>query len=184
MHMTPDDSLGFDVWLEGLLRSAASESEEGSPLKIVDRDWLRGFYAAEGPTTETAVMRAFLDHQVALARDAIRLVLGDLQRTTGERPAVVIEEWMGSSVRIEIDGSADTPFRPWSEVLEALVEVASYIQEQLDQSPLGIWPVCELHDVGLHAEVHGERAVWRCRLAGHTVAPIGQLGATSAPTTN
>jgi hypothetical protein len=39
-----------------------------------------------------------------------------------------------------------------------------------------VWPECPQHDAGLHPELVAEGAVWVCRVGGHTVSRIGQLG--------
>ena len=83
---------------------------------------------------------------------------------------------MGNGIRISIDDGYTAPSMWAVERAEAFAEVADYFQEQLDQSGAGAWPVCERHDLGLHAEVHDGMAVWWCRRFQHAVAPVGSLG--------
>jgi hypothetical protein len=119
-----------------------------------------------------------LDELLAVARRAVARVVADLHRTTAERPSVAVDAWQGSSVRIVVNGGFTAP-SVWERTTpEAIAEVADYIQEQLDQD-LGCWPVCEAHNVGLHAEARDGVAVWWCRLGEHRVAAIGELASTA-----
>jgi hypothetical protein len=118
-----------------------------------------------------------LDELVAMARRAVALVEADVRRTTSECPRIVVEPWTDSGVCIKVNDGFTAPSM-WSTSEQAAVaEMADYVQEQLD-GELGCWPVCNLDEVGLHAEVRDGAAVWRCRLGDHTVARIGELGLT------
>jgi hypothetical protein len=98
-----------------------------------------------------------------------------IHRRTPLRPAVVVDVWKENAIRISINGGSTTPSMFESERPKAFAEVADYFQEQLDQSGAGAWPVCDRHDLGLHAEVRDGVAVWWCRKFQHVVAPIGSL---------
>jgi hypothetical protein len=106
--------------------------------------------------------------------------LADLHRTTDERPVVEVDVWMESSIRISIDGGFTAPSMWEVDAPEAFAEVADYLQDQLQgvvvDGSWRFWPECRQHNAGLHAEVHDGRAVWRCRIGDHEVAPMGQLG--------
>jgi hypothetical protein len=115
-----------------------------------------------------------MEQLVALAQRAVDRVLADVRRTTSWRPTVLVDVWMGNSVRISVDGGFTAPSMSASTEPESIAEVADYVQEQLDQNP-SIWPVCGVHDVGLHAEVRDGRPVWWCRLGGRAVNLIGEL---------
>jgi len=102
--------------------------------------------------------------------------LHDVEAATTLRPSVAVEVHDEISVRIVIDDGYTAPSM-WSlDRPEAFAEVADYFQEQLDQTEAGAWPVCDRHDLGLHAEVHDGVAVWWCRKFQHSVAPVGSLG--------
>lgn len=141
------------------------------------RRWLYRFFEARGPVAKDVVMRAAMEHQVALAEEAVAMVLADIHRTTELRPQIEVDVWMESSIRISIDGAFTVPSMWEVEQPEAFAEVADYFQEHLDQHPIlgSIWPVCSEHDVGLHGEVHDGLAVWWCRPGDHAVATVGAL---------
>ena len=117
---------------------------------------------------------ARLEHQVALANEAVNAVLSDLARTSTFHATVVVD-LLDGVLRITVNQGYTTPSMWAVERPEAFAEVADYFQEQLDQE-LRCWPVCERHGFGLHAEVHNGTAVWWCRPMQHSVAPIGSLG--------
>lgn len=119
------------------------------------------------------------DRALALARRCTEAVLRDLETTTGIAPtsAVDRDEWHGG-VRIVIDGGYTAPSMTCTEPADALVEVADYIQSQLTYDLGFAWPVCGLHDLGLHARLHGGVPSWWCP-GDHIVAPIGGLSSAS-----
>ncbi|AWS40350.1 hypothetical protein [Streptosporangium sp. 'caverna'] len=54
--------------------------------------------------------------------------------------------------------------------------VADATQEVVMEVIWRTWPVCPVHDRGLHAEPEEGIAVWRCAGGGtHNVAPVGEL---------
>ncbi|MFG3440966.1 hypothetical protein ACGF0J_27260 [Nonomuraea sp. NPDC047897] len=58
----------------------------------------------------------------------------------------------------------------------ALGEVADAVQETIMGMILKVWPVCAMHNRGLHAGYEHQIAVWWCTGDGaHTVAPVGEL---------
>ena len=115
----------------------------------------------------------YAEHRLDLAREVVSVVLNDLHRTTDRRPNVELDLVLGA-IRIQVDGNFTTPSMFAVDHAAALAEVASYMQEQLSENAW-MWPVCETHDVGLHAEVHNAKAVWWCNLGQHERARIGEL---------
>jgi hypothetical protein len=59
--------------------------------------------------------------------------------------------------------------------VDMTVTVADDVQEIVMEEWWAAWPVCPVHDRGLHPERAGDMAVWRCRVGEHVVAPIGSL---------
>jgi hypothetical protein len=58
----------------------------------------------------------------------------------------------------------------------ALVAVADALQEQVVEYTWTVWPLCPVHQTGLHPSRDAEqRAVWHCRPCGGPVATIGEL---------
>ncbi|MER6825638.1 hypothetical protein ABT352_06595 [Streptosporangium sp. NPDC000563] len=59
---------------------------------------------------------------------------------------------------------------------EPLGAVADATQEVVMEVLWRAWPVCPVHNRGLHAEPEDRIAVWSCTGSGtHTVAPVGEL---------
>jgi hypothetical protein len=167
----------FERWMKEISHNPDAPPDDPGTVSAGWRRWLYRFFEARGPVAKDVVMRAAMEHQVALAEEAVAMVLADLHRTTELRPQVEVDVWMDASVRISIDGGFTAPSMWEVDQPEAFAEVADYFQEHLDQHPIlgSIWPVCGQHDVGLHAEVHDGLAVWWCRLGDHAVARIGAL---------
>jgi hypothetical protein len=171
----------FEKWVAEISHNPDAPPDDPGVVSTGWRRWLRRFFEARGPVARDVVTLAAMEHQTALAKETVAMVLADLHRTMDVRPVVEVDVWMESSIRISIDGGYTTPSMWEVEQPEAFAEVADYFQEQLDQNPIlgSLWPVCGDHDVGLHAEVHDGRAVWWCRLGDHVVATIGALGASA-----
>jgi hypothetical protein len=174
------DGAAFEKWVREISHNADAPSDDPGLVNDGWMRWLRRFFDERGPVEKEVVTRAAMEHQIAVASEAVRMVLADLHRTTDERPVVEVDVWMESSIRISIDGGFTAPSMWEVDAPEAFAEVADYLQDQL----LGVvvdgswrfWPECRQHNAGLHAEVHDGRAVWRCRIGDHEVAPMGQLG--------
>ncbi len=116
--------------------------------------------------------------QIALAKRAVDLVLADVDAIGKARPDVVVSDWDGHTVAIFVNGGVSTPSISAHDSAEATVEVASYMQDQLDDEA---WPLCPSHGYGLHSEVLNGSPVWRCRFGDHTVAEIGSLANIETP---
>ena len=163
-----------EAWLASIYApdDVPSDDDENGPTLR----WLRRYYTSDGPDSQDVVASAMRSYQLALAEEAAAAALHDLEAATGLHPSVAVEDNDGFGVRILIDGGYTAPSMWALDKPEALAEVADYFQEQLDQSGAGAWPVCDRHDLGLHAEVHNDVAVWWCRKFQHAVAPVGRLG--------
>ena len=175
------DQPNVEEWLAQLYSPEDVPCDEANAATL---RWLRRYFEVEGPATTEIAWGALLRYQVALANDAAAAVVNDLHRTSTLRPKVLVDDYDGNGVRIWINDGYTAPSMWELERPEAFVEVADYFQEQLDladflqefEQARGCWPLCAEHGLGLHAEVHDGTAVWWCRLGGHAVAPIGELG--------
>jgi hypothetical protein len=184
MTSSEDSRPGFDVWLRSVSYNADLPENGQGEVSPSNLRWLRRFFEVEGAVPREVVSRAFLNHQVGLAKEAAAAVLGDLHRTTAMRPTVVVDDYEGNGVRIHVNDGYTAPSMWESERPEAFVEVAEYFQDQLDLADYlqefgdvqGCWPLCAEHGTGLRAEVRAGTAVWRCDSGGHSVAPVGGLG--------
>lgn len=173
--MPRSDPPGFQEWFQSVTSDPDAPTDDPGEVSPEHRRWLRRFFEAEGAASQEVTHRAFMSQFVALANEAVAAVLGDLHRTAPLRPRVVVDVWMEYGIRISIDDGYTAPSMWEIEQPEAFAEVADYFQDQLGQT-LGCWPVCQEHDLGLHAEVHDGTAVWWCRRMQHSVARIGSLG--------
>jgi len=114
--------------------------------------------------------------QLALAREAADVVLGDLHRTTDLRPTVAVDldEW--EQVRVWIKGGYSI-VEIGDDLADASAAMADYFQDELAWQ-VGAWPLCDADGLGLHGEVHDGVPVWWCRFGGHGVTRIGELGSS------
>jgi hypothetical protein len=168
-----EDGLTVENWLSQLYEpDDVPDDELNAPMLR----WLRHYFDANGPAPSDVVKDALLAYQLALAEEAVAAAVHDLQHATSLRPSVSVEDHDGCGVRIVIDSGYTAPSMWALDRPAAFAEVADYFQEQLDQSGAGAWPVCDRHDLGLHAEVRDGVAVWWCRKFQHPVAPVGGLG--------
>ena len=111
-----------------------------------------------------------------------------------EEPRLVVTTMCGESLEqavIELSGGYvhGTPIWPRSGDTEASARaaVAELLQEVTMERRRTVWPVCLVHDLGLHAELADGAAVWHCSggdadqkagrraASGHVVADIGAL---------
>jgi hypothetical protein len=174
MATAADDS-DFERWVERMSDNPNAPADDPGEVSPAWRRWLRRLYDAEGPVPKEVVFGAAMEHQVALANAAVRVVLGDVHHTTTWRPLVEVDVWMGNSIRISIDGGFQAPSMWEVEEAAAVAEVADYFQDQFGEC----WPVCRDHNAGLHAEVRDGQAVWWCRPGKHAIAVIGELKSTA-----
>jgi len=168
----PNGPPDIDAWLARVYEPDDVPDDE---LNAPALRWLRRYFDTEGPAAGDVVGSAFLAYQLALAKVAVAAALHDLQISSSLRPLATVEDHDGSGVRICIDGGYIAPSMWALDKPEAFAEVAGYFQEQFDQSGAGAWPVCDRHDLGLHAEVRDGVAVCWCRKFQHSVAVVGSL---------
>jgi len=118
---------------------------------------------------------ARLEHALAIVERDVRAggITGPL--------ALTVQSWDPTgSAWVEFRGACQgNGLRPGAghDPQASLVQVADAAQETIMEVTWTVWPVCDVHDLGLHAELDHGTAVWRCTGNGtHTVAPIGELG--------
>ncbi|MFF4500905.1 hypothetical protein [Streptomyces sp. NPDC001401] len=79
-------------------------------------------------------------------------------------------EWWGNQLW---QGSPDSPRD------DALAAVAEAAQDTLTECLWQAWPVCAVHDLGMHLSEKDGRPAWRCTGAGrdpeHVRAEVGEL---------
>ncbi|MEY2451232.1 MAG: hypothetical protein QOD92_806 [Acidimicrobiaceae bacterium] len=167
--------------------SAGSDFEQWSAPKLIEtgpavrtdavRAWLQEVFDAEGPINDARLAERAADRQLALAKEAVDLVMSDAARSEpGVDLEVTVDAYEGS-LRISVDGSFETPSMLEWERAAAIAEVASYLQEYLCEKVRGTWPTCSMHDLGLHATTRDGVALWLCTEGPHTVTVIGGLEA-------
>lgn len=88
-------------------------------------------------------------------------------------------EWWGNQLW---QGSPDPPR---DEPLAALAAVAEAAQDTVTECLWQAWPVCTVHDLGMHLGEQDGRPVWRCAGAGrdpeHVRAAVGELDTVHTP---
>jgi hypothetical protein len=164
--VTPADE---DAWLE--------ERYGADKLRLRDdwKDWLHNAYVAHGPVGPEELDDLAAETINTRGQRACDLVAADILATLGETVEALISrgQW-GTRVILDGQETSGSGFGSVGEE-ELAVEVADALQEEA-MDDRGVWPQCQRHSAGLHPELVSGRASWVCRVGGHTVAPIGQLG--------
>lgn len=173
--MTVDD-VELDAWL-----SHTVIPDFGTTVGYDDAAvaFFRALYAERGALTGELLWTAAALHQSGLARQAVEKVAGDVAATLPEQQAQIEAVVEGFVVRIEVNGrrSGHDGGRMLSfDVSDALVEVATTVQDLVTELWWTVWPECPEHERGLLPEA-GSPPVWACRSGPHVVAPIGGLQA-------
>lgn len=171
-------SESFADWLRSLM-GPEGESARSERDRVALEDWFGDVYDAEGPVSREAADARFAIRLDELARASAAKVLADVERTTVLRPLITIEV-DGGTVRIEYrssggSGGYQTPSMSAIDPVEALAEVADYLQEFVTEDLGAVWPTCTEHDAGLHPEVRDDDAVWWCLVGQHLVGAVGSL---------
>lgn len=148
----------------------------------VARAWFEHLHGQQGPLTGEALWTAAAHHQFELAKDAVLAIYADLSATITDRRLIIAPEIAGFVVRISCDGSFSE--HDGGRMLafgqpQALIEVATTVQDLLMNKYWTAWPECPEHGRALLAE-RGDLPMWACRTGPHAVAPIGRL-ATAVP---
>jgi hypothetical protein len=103
---------------------------------------------------------------VSLAKINVSVVLLDVERTTGLRPSVTVENYRGGVMILCYDGGTAPSVSARSNP-EALAETADYLQEHVAEEvgtagQATLWPVCLTHSRMRRADVDAAEAVWNC----------------------
>jgi hypothetical protein len=146
--------------------------------------WFRELHRTQGPLTGEELWTAAASHQFELAKDAVLAVYADISATITDRALTIAPEISGFVVRISCDGEFSDhdggrmlAFAP----PQALLEVATTVQDLLMAKYWMAWPECPEHNRALLAERGVPRPVWACRNGPHVVAPIGALARAHPP---
>jgi hypothetical protein len=146
--------------------------------------WFRELHGTQGPLTGEELWTAAASHQFELAKDAVLAVYADVSATITDRPLTIAPEIVGFVVRISCDG--DFSEHDGGRMLafgqsQALLEVATTVQDLLMAKYWMPWPECPEHVRALLAERGVPTPVWACRNGPHVVAPIGSLARVVPP---
>jgi hypothetical protein len=115
-------------------------------------------------TLQEALEMVKADLRASGLPDAVRLYTCDGSRN------VSVDAWAGNSASEGISPEQG------SDPVTALAAVADDAQEAVQISICGAWPICPVHELGVHARAHQGAAVWWCRAdGGHAMARIGRL---------
>lgn len=165
-------STDFETWFADLTAQVTAER------RALVRPWFASLHAQHGPVTSAGASIAWALALLDVAKLAMALTLADAQRTTGWQPQVELST-LDNAVGITVEGHTRVPATtadPWDQAM-IVRDIAEIIQEDVSEWNSEGWPTCDLHGVGLHAEVQARRAVWWCRKGEHVVSEIGMLGA-------
>jgi hypothetical protein len=157
-------------WLQNL-----RDGETAEPMHPAWREWLHALYLRRGPLTRKDVERMAEVELLSRAQQAGIVVAADVMGTRGSSVDITAAVHF-DRVRVVVNGEVANGSGLMSfDPTELLVEVADATQEIIMDDSM-VWPECPQHDAGLHPDLVDERAVWVCRVGGHTVSRIGHLG--------
>lgn len=164
-------STDFETWFADLTTDVTAER------RALVRPWFVSLHAQHGAVARDVVSSAWAFARLDGAERAVALTRADVQRTTSWQPKVELST-SDNAVEITVDGHTRAPATtadPWDEAT-IVRDIAGIIQEDISEWHSEVWPMCDRHGVGLHAEVQVRRAVWWCRKGEHVVSEIGMLG--------
>lgn len=171
-----------EAWLS---ETVVADFGPGVGYDPVAQSFFRALYAERGPITGEPLWVAAAQHQLRLAADAVLAVLADVSATVPGRQVHIEPTLCGSVVRIACDGrfsSHDggrmTAFGPE----QALLEVATTVQDLITEAWWIVWPQCPQHGRGLLAEHvggSGHDPEWVCRSGRHVIAAVGSLSSVA-----
>lgn len=173
----------MDAELEGWL-SATVLPDFGTQVGYDDvaLGFFRALYAERGPLAGEDLWTAALNHQLELAKDAVLALGSDVLATITDREIHLAPVVCGFVIRISCNGEFSShdngrmlAFGP----SQALLEVATTVQDLVTEQHWMVWPECPQHERALLAE-RGRPPVWVCRAGPHPVAAIGELRAGQA----
>jgi hypothetical protein len=138
---------------------------------------ISGHFAEKGAVSEAEANEAMISTQLLLAREAVDLVLRDVERTTslGRMSFDVRYDEAFETIVVSHQRSYQTPAIFSYRAPESVAEIADNMQDLIVDELSGAWPTCPNHRSGLYAQVEGDDAVWCCRVGSHAVSVIGHL---------
>lgn len=144
--------------------------------------FFRDLYTSHGAPTGEQLWTAAASHQFELAKEAVLALGADILATITDREIWIAPLICGYVVRISCnnefsshDGGRMVSFGP----AQALLEVATTVQDLITEQHWMVWPECAEHGRALLAE-RGHPPVWVCRSGPHPVAAVGELRAGQA----
>ncbi len=140
--------------------------------------FFRELYVERGGLTGEELWIAAVTHQYELAKDAVLAVGADIQATLTGQEIWIAPIICGYVVRISCnnefslhDGGRMLAFGP----AQALLEVATTVQDLITEQSYIVWPACPEHGRGLMPEPALPVPNWVCRTGPHAIAPVGAL---------
>ena len=166
--------VAFETWLHEV--APRDELDPGARPAGAE-ELLRQIFDLRGPISVQDLRAEGEKCQLDLARGAVALVLRDVHATTEARPNVEVRLDDEDGLIVGYNGGWTTPPMMSLRNPEATREIADYLQGEVmeNNAVWAAWPTCSKHQIGLHAHVHDDAAVWYCRTGDHAVAGIGHL---------
>lgn len=156
----------FGSWLATL----ADEPELGldpSRLSPEVLAWLREVRDRHGEVPPPYLPELMLERRAEVAGAALAVLRAaaerDLALPVDLQPEVEAESGYDPIGSVGLFGEQVRALGPE----EAKVTVAEAVQTFVAHVHLTVWPVCPDHRTGLHPELTGGQALWRCRAGGH-----------------
>lgn len=141
--------------------------------------FFRQLYTERGPLTGEALWTAAVTHQFELAKDAVLAVGSDILATVPDREIHIAPVICGFVVRISCNGEFSG--HDGGRMLafgsaQALLEVATTVQDLITEQSYIVWPACPEHGRGLMPEPALPAPRWVCRSGPHAISSVGALG--------
>lgn len=141
--------------------------------------FFREVYSERGALAGEALWTAAVTHQFELAKDAVLAVGSDILATLADREIRIAPVICGFVVRVSCNG--EFSMHDGGRMLafgqaQALLEVATTVQDLITEQSYIVWPACPEHGRGLMPEPALPAPTWVCRTGPHAIAPVGALG--------
>ena len=166
----------FDAWVESLHLDEPDEGGDVGTLSPGTLQFLREmFNASGGPVSTSTLESAWKQRQLALAAQAVVLIIADLRRTTQLNPDIAVRSLDDGVTAVTYNGNYQAPALLAIRNPEATCEVADNLRDHIVEDLWSPWPACAVHDSVLDPRPMDGDAVWFCRAGMHAVSLIGAL---------
>jgi hypothetical protein len=164
-----------DEFVNWLRVSSAEVDVDFEGLRAHDRSdlgWFRQVYDELGPISPSRLGLLLEEARGKSSEMALEIMTGEVQfhhktmfnAQIEERPS----EWYQGRRGFYF---LDRESRSWT-IEDAILDIGDTVQAEIAELDWEVWPVCELHGVGLHLQEIAGQVVWWCRPESHAVRVV------------